>query len=152
MAIFLTSKPFFSKKLSARTPAIYLFELVGLLFLFSAWLGLDELKEINKGFPIANASASAIALIGVTGLYGIRVASWIAIFRHNRMPQTAEWLVCLIPLTAMIIAMVFSGPLVKVYASTRGYTFCHAYHNRETTLTFVKPKTSCPPIPTSHDA
>ncbi len=148
---FLLDKPYFSKPQRAGNPALYIFELVALVLIFSAWLGVQELGQISGGRPTATSSAGAVAMIGWLGLYGIRISSWIAIARRNRMPQTLEWLATIVPFALMILCFVFSGPLVRAYASGHGYRFCGRYHDRETVLTFAKPGVACPaaPKPTS---
>ena len=150
MLEFLTKKPYFSKPQSATNLALYICELFALLLIFSASLGLDSLHQINSGRPTAESSANAFALISALGLYGVRISSWIAIARRNRMPQTAEWLATIIPFAVMIACFLFSGPLVKGYAASHGYRFCDRYHDRETILTFAKPQASCPVVPNTH--
>ena len=147
---FLTKRPYFSKSQSATNPALYVCELFALLLAFSAWLGLDGLRQINVGQATAVVPANAVAMIGWLGLYGVRLSSWIAILRRNRMPQTAEWLATIMPFTVMIACFLFSGQLVHAYAASRGYRFCDRYHDRETLLTFAKPQASCPAIPNTH--
>ena len=150
MLKFLTSTPYFSKPQSATNPALYICELFALFLIFAAWLGLSSLREIHLGRATAKCSAHAFALIGALGLYGVRISSWIAIARRNRMPQTAEWLATIIPFAVMIACFLFSGQLVQSYAASHGYRFCDRYHDRETILTFAKPQASCPVVPNTH--
>jgi hypothetical protein len=148
---FLTKKPYFSKPQRASNPALYVFELFALLLIFSAWLGLSDLRQINAGGPTATSPSNAIAMIGWLGLYGVRLSSWIAIARRNRMPQAAEWLATIVPFTVMILCFLFSGQLVQAYAAGHGYRACGSYHDRETILTFAKPQTACPLKPKASD-
>ena len=147
---FVTERPFFSKTLTWRNPALYAFDLFALLFVVSTWAGLDALSDMNHNLPVAQASSHAVAMIAIWGVYSVRIATWITILRGNRMPQTAEWVVCLCAFTAMILCMVFSGPLVRVYASTRGYRFCYATAvHKDRMLTFVRGVAACPAEPKS---
>ena len=145
MATFL-DKRFFSKELTIGMPALYIYDLFGLLFLFSAWIGWQELHKLN-GAATASVSASAIAFFAALGLYGVRIATWITIFKRNCMPQKAEWLVSLLPMIPMFICFFFSAPLVRAYASSRDYQYCYSYHDRETVLVFAKPGIACPAKP-----
>ena len=141
---FLVDKPYFSKPQRAGNPALYVFEAFLLVLLFSAWLGLQDLNEINGGRSTAESPANAFAMIGCLGLYGIRISSWIAIVRRNRMPQTLEWMATIVAFALMILCFVFSGPLVRAYAAGHGYRFCGRYQERETMLTFARPGVGCP--------
>ena len=92
-------------------------------------------------------TTSAFALIGSIGIYGVRLSVWIAIIRRNRMPQTLEWLVCLVPLAATIICFVFSGPMVRAYAAGQGYHRCADRHDHGTLYVYAAPTTACPAQP-----
>ena len=150
MFSFVWKKPFFSIRLSARNPTLYLFDLFALLFVAATWAGLDSLSQINHSLPVAESSTHAFAMIAIWGVYGVRISAWIAILRRNRMPQVAEWLVSLVAFTLMVLCIVFSGALVKGYAAARGYHFCYAYYDRDHLLTFAKPQARCPPTPNTH--
>ena len=146
---FLTSTKIVSKKLKLTDYRQYGFELFLLLFLGSAYLGISDLDPLAQGEAIATVSKSAFALIGALGLYGIRISSLIAMARHYRMPQVPEWLAFLIPMTLTIVCFIFSGTMVKTYATAHHYRFCYRQHDRATTYTFAKNQTPCPPLPTN---
>jgi hypothetical protein len=144
---FLYRRRLFSKPLSIKMPALYLYDLLMLPFLFISILVIKDLSAFD-GRAANEVSAHSFALLGTVGLYGLRVATWICIARHNRMPQTAEWTVTLAGLAVLVGCIVLSPQLTETYAGSRGYRLCGpVVHHREVTLLFAKQGDSCPPRP-----
>ena len=144
MPSFFTGKRLFRVPLHLSTPGPYAFDLLALFFVLAAFLGLDDLKSINNGAPVAVVPANAFALMGVLGLYGIRLSMWVAILRRNRMPQTLEWLVCLAPLAVTLICFIASGLMVRAYAAQHHYRRCADQRDHGTNYVFAAPKAVCP--------
>ena len=144
MVNFLTKTRLFRVALRPGMPAPYIFDLLALFFVLAAFLGLDDLKGINRGLTVTVVPANAFALIGTLGLYGVRVAMWIAILRRNRMPQTLEWAACLAPLAVTLACLVFSGSLVRAYAAQHDYRRCADQRDHGTNYVFASPKAACP--------
>lgn len=152
MRNFLTESRFFSKKLDIRMPALYLLDLLLIPFVICAYLVWLDMRQFNGANRTNEVSAHSFALMGVVGIYGLRISTWIAILRKNRMPQTLEWLATLIGLGVVIFCIIFSAQLTEAYAGAHGYRLCGpiAYH-REVTLMFAKRGVACPPPPPLKD-
>ena len=141
---FLQSRRLFGKPVHASSPGGYLFDVLMLLFLFVAYLGYRDLRAFGEALPIVTVPGSTFVFFGALGIYGIRAAMYVAMIRHNRAPQTIEWLVFLIPIAFSIACFVASGPLLRAYAGFHGYEFCSAHGARATMYTFSRQKENCP--------
>ena len=144
MPTFFTAKRLFRVPLHISTPGPYAFDLLALFFVLGTFLGLDDLKSINQGASVAVVPANAFALVGVLGLYGIRLSMWVAILRRNRMPQTLEWVVCLAPLAATLTCFAASGLMVQAYAEQHHYRRCADQRDHGSNYVFAAPQAACP--------
>jgi hypothetical protein len=145
---FLAERRLFARKLDARMPALYLLDALLLPFLGLAVLVGSDLGHLDGVRRSVEVSSHSFAMLGAVGLYGFRIATWIAILRKNRTPQTAEWLVTLAGFAVFGVCVIFSSQLTDAYAAAHGYRPCGpvAYH-REVTLMFAKDGVACPPPP-----
>ena len=148
---FLTTTKIIGKRLKPTDYNQYIAELVLLALIAIAYFGYDDLSPLRNATPTATVERNDFALIGGLGLYAIRLASFVAMFRHYRMPQTPEWLVFITVTTAMIICFALSGTLVQSYAEAHNYRFCYSQHDRATTYTFAHSATACPALPANSD-
>ena len=144
MINFLTRNRIFKNKISAGMPAPYLFDIVAILLFFGAYLGFQDIHDFDTRAKAVSVPANAFALIGCVGIYGIRIATWIAILRRNRMPQTVEWLVSLLPLGATLLCFVFSGTMVRAYATSHHYHACGEQQDHGTLYVYAAPSSACP--------
>ncbi len=144
---FLTTTKIIGKRLKPTDYNQYIAELVLLALIAIAYFGYDDLSPLRNAVSIATVERNDFALIGGLGLYAIRLSSFVAMFRHYRMPQTPEWLVFIAVTAAMVVCFVFSGTLVDSYARAHDYRFCYSQHDRATTYTFAHAVTACPSLP-----
>ena len=86
-------------------------------------------------------------MLGFIGFYGLRVAMFIALARHLRMPQPIEWIVAVIPATIAVVCIFLSGPIERAFAASEGYTFCRRDDStsaRSSSYVFARRSTACP--------
>ncbi len=123
------------------------FEIILVFTLCAVYFALTDLVGVRQHDGFASASASDFLLIGTPGVYGIRLARFIARARQYRMPQTLEWLVFLVPLLTFLTLAVGSGHFVRLYAAGQGYTFCGPRPDHSQVYVFARPPHECPVLP-----
>ena len=131
----------FAKPVRPTEPAFlfgFIFELILALAIWVLTLELGDLAAFTSNAPAVIVSANAFRAVGSPGIYGIRLAMFIAIFRRNRAPQTLEWMVTLAGLGIFIFFLTFGGLLLDGYAGLHGYRRCPALAFRAKDAVFVK--------------
>jgi uncharacterized membrane protein len=145
MLNFTRRVPFFSKKLSMGMWQSYLFD--GFFLLLCGFLvfafGPDFAAYNSHARQIA-ASAHDITILGVIGIYAVRISTFVAIARRNRQPQVLEWWITIIGLSFTALMFLFGGFMEVPYAAANGYEFCSASNGTDI---FVKRPFPCPAPP-----
>ncbi len=137
----------FAKKERPRGGIIGGFEFILFFFLMACYIGYTNLSGIRQHDAFTFADTWDFLLIGSPGLYGLRVARFIAEARKYRLPQTLEWLVFIVPLAVFFTCAVGSSHFVQSYAAARGYQFCGPRSDHASIYVFVRPPERCPVIP-----
>ena len=122
----------------------FIFELILVLDLWAIAGNLSDLAGFAAGRPTVIASPWAFTLFSGLGLYGVRVATYIAIIRRNRAPQPAEWLVTLLGLGLACFFLLFGGSMLNWFADLNGYDRCPVVSSRADDAVFVPHGTFCP--------
>lgn len=123
---FIRTKRLFANKIKLSFIPAYFFDVFALIILLLVvYDSIPQLRQFSHGAATVTARPSAISLIGALGLYGVRISTYIAIARRNRIPQVAEWWATLIGLGLVFFCMMFSGTILDAYAHLHGYQLCH---------------------------
>lgn len=122
----------------------FIFELILALSIGAIVLSRGDLAAFSSNQPIVTTSPWFFMLFTGVGLYGIRIAMYIAIIRRNRAPQVLEWVMTLVGLGIAVICMGFGGLMLQGYARLHGYDRCPAGSIHATDAVFVRPPTPCP--------
>jgi hypothetical protein len=125
----------------------FIFELILALNIWTIVLSFGDLAGFDSNQPIVTTSPRVFTLFTGIGIYGIRVAMYIAIIRRNRAPQVLEWLVTLVGLGFAVTCMLLGGLVLQGYANLHGYDRCPTVSLRTTDAVFVRPPTPCPDKP-----
>jgi hypothetical protein len=136
----LATTSLIGKRITLRTWPLYFFDLLGICAIVGAVSACKDLSLFSKGAPSVTVFADDMTLIGCVGIYGFRIAQYIAIARQGRMPQIAEWCVTLAGLGLLLVSYVFAGALLDGYAGLHGYKYCSANPD----YSFVKSDLDCP--------
>jgi hypothetical protein len=145
---FIYRQRLFAKPVRLTEPVFWygvIFELILAASIWTASFGLDDLAAFASSQPAVIVSPNAFRLLGLPGLYGVRLAWFIAIIRQNRAPQTFEWIVTLLGLGAAIFSLMFGGLLLNAYAGLHGYRRCPAAAFRAMDAVFARQQMPCPP-------
>jgi hypothetical protein len=124
----------------------FIFEL---LLAFTIWMALyaiEDLRAFTSDHSVVITSPRVFMTFTSVGIYGIRVAMFIAIIRRNRSPQTLEWIVTLIGLGVTLFGIMFSSLLLSCYAGVQGYYRCPTDSFRNRNAVFVLHKLDCSEI------
>jgi hypothetical protein len=104
---------------------VYGYDVLFLALFLSFWhVAWPDFSAYSSNVQSISVSKDDMLAVAMLGLYGPRISIFIAIARHNRMPQTAEWLVTIIGLSFMILMWLFGDYLFVPYAGLHGYKFC----------------------------
>lgn len=122
----------------------FIFEVILAFNLWAVVGSLGDLAGFASGRPIVVTSPWVFTLFGGLGLYGMRMAMYIAIIRRNRASQPAEWLVTLLGLGLACIFLLFGGSMLRWYADLQGYDRCPAVSSRAGDAVFVPHGKLCP--------
>ena len=144
---FLTTTRLFSQPVRLTQWGGYFFDFLFLLFLWASYDSVRNLHGFSTGAPTVSVPGSAFVFLGALGIYGVRLAMYVAILRHNRAPQTLEWLVTNVPFVLAIPCFVASSRLVKLDAELHHYRFCYRETQRAPRYVFAAPSNTCPPLP-----
>ena len=145
---FIRTAKIVSKKITLATWQLYFFDLLMLFFIFGAVVSVRDLKAFDSNADQVSMFWGNLTVLGGLGIYGIRIAMYIAIFRKCRMPQVAEWWACLLGMAFAVVFSAFGGQMLKAYASTRGYSYCFEDAFRHPYYVFERRPLACPPEPT----
>jgi len=115
----------------------FIFEAILALNLWAIVGSLGDLKGFVTGLPTVVTSPWVFTLFGGLGLYGIRVAMYVAIIRRNRSPQPAEWLITLIGLGLACFFLLFGGLTLRLFAHLHEYDRCPVVSSRAADAMFV---------------
>jgi hypothetical protein len=146
---FIYRQRLFAKPVRLAEPAFFYGFFFEALLAAAIWmlsLELDDLVPFASNQPAVIVSPNTFRLFGLIGIYGIRLAWFIAIIRQNRAPQILEWVVTLLGLGAAFFCFMFGAFLLDGYAGLHGYRRCPAIGFRAREAVFVRPQTPCPPI------
>jgi hypothetical protein len=140
---FLRTRRLFGQNARLWHPAAFLFDA---LFIGTLWLVLGcwrDLRQFSAGVPVVALHRFDFAIIGALGLYGFRLASYIALIRRNKMPQMVEWSVCLAGFAFAFLGFVLtlSGSGPRGYAAMHDYAFCDTDGHR---YIFARNDVPCP--------
>jgi hypothetical protein len=128
----------------------FIFDLLLALNIWLIFLDFGDLSAFDSDQPIVTTSPWVFTLFTGVGIYGIRVAMYIAIIRRNRAPQVLEWMATLVGLGFAAICMLFGGLILQGYAKLHGYDRCPAVSlDRRADAVFARPPTPCPDKPIS---
>ena len=144
---FIHTTAVVGKKISLATWQLYFFDVVMLLCVVGLFFDLRHLKAFDGHADQVRMFWGILTTQCGFGLYGFRIATYIAIARKCRMPQVAEWWACLLGMAFFIMFAVFGGHMLKAYASTRGYTYCFEDAFRNPEYVFERRPLACPPEP-----
>lgn len=122
----------------------FIFEVILALNLWAIAGDLSDLAGFADGRPTVVTSPWVFRLFGGLGLYGVRVAMYIAIIRRNRAPQPAEWLVTLLGLGFACFFLLFGGSMLSWFADLHGYDRCAVVSSRAEDAVFVPHGKPCP--------
>jgi hypothetical protein len=145
---FIYQQRLFAKPVRLAEPVFWYGVILELILAASIWtasLGLDDLAAFASNQPAVIVSPNAFRFLGLPGLYGVRIAWFIAIIRRDRTPQTFEWIVTLLGLGAAVFSLTFGGLLLNAYAGLHGYRRCPAAAFRAKDAVFARPQMPCPP-------
>ena len=137
----LFSRPEPGKKLGPGFEVVLCFACLGI------YMGYGDLRGIRENEVYTTASKLDFLLMAVPGVYGLRIAQFIAIARRYRMPQYLEWLVFVVPVLAIAVCAVGSPYFVKMYAEAYGYQFCSPRPDHPLVYVFSKAAQNCPWVP-----
>jgi len=122
---FTRRVPFFSKKLSMRMWQLYLYDVIFIVLLAGVYFMVGtDFRGFVTGANTVEASGSDFRMFAVEFIYAPRISSFIAIARHNRQPQVAEWWVTIIALGLAVFLVVFGGFFEAPFAASYGYRAC----------------------------
>ena len=144
---FITKARIIRQDLQPGRPIFYLFELLGLIFAFATWSGWRGLAPFRDQQPIVMVDLTEVALLGMIGFYGLRIAMFIGLARGLRMPQPVEWIVAIVPALIAVICIFLSGPIERGFAASEGYRYCGQVEDKEarsTSYAFAIHATTCP--------
>jgi hypothetical protein len=122
----------------------FIFEVILALNLWAIVGSLGDLAGFASDRPTVVTSPWVFTLFGGLGLYGVRMAMYIAIIRRNRASQPAEWLVTLLGLGFAFVFLLFGGSMLRWYADLHGYDSCPVVSSRAGDAVFVLHRTPCP--------
>jgi hypothetical protein len=91
----------------------------GLWFAFA-----PDFKAFSSNASMISVSKYDFCVLGIVGIYAVRISSFITIAQHNKPPHTAEWLVTIIGLCFAVFMWLFGGFMIEPYAGLHGYKFC----------------------------
>lgn len=123
----------------------YFFDLLFLIALYLCYDSYKALITFRDNQAIVVIFPGTISLFAGLGVYGVRIAMYVAMIRHNRMPQTIEWLAVLIGISSSIIFMFFGGTFLDLWGETHGYRRCPVERIRNADAVFALVGTRCPP-------
>jgi hypothetical protein len=143
---FLRTRRLFGENARFWHPGAFFFDA---LFIGTLWLALGcwrDLRQLASGVPVVALHRFDFGIIGGLGLYGFRLASYIAMIRRNRMPQTVEWSVCLAGFAFALLGVVLtlSGLGPRGYAAMHDYAFCYGEQHRSARYIFARNDVPCP--------
>jgi uncharacterized BrkB/YihY/UPF0761 family membrane protein len=127
-----------------RTWQLYFFDVLLLGGLIAAAVNLKDLALFNRASPQVDIYWGDLTTLGVLGIYGFRLATYVAIYRRCRMPQVLEWWLVIIGFGFAAVLFIFGGCLLRQYASVQGYTYCHETGYRGSHYLFVRHSLACP--------
>jgi hypothetical protein len=104
---------------------IFILDAFFLLGLWASWGSAKNLTLFTQHQASIDISTYTMVIFGMPFLYGIRIATYIAMIRKNRPPQTLEWIVTLFGFAGMAFFLVFGVPLLILYGKIYGYELCH---------------------------
>jgi hypothetical protein len=142
---FIREKPLFGRGGNIYHPVGLLSDAMLILLLFAVRSCWNDLQQFSSDLTVVAVSKFDFGIIGGIGLYGFRLATYVAMIRHNRMPQIIEWYVCLIGLAVACLCFLSTGFLVVSYASARGFEFCYDEGHRSGLYIFTEKSLACPP-------
>ena len=141
---FITRSRLIRQDIRPGRPIFLLYDLFGLVLLWNAWDSWQSLSQFRLHEPLVSVSLSEVAGIGGIGLYGMRIAMFIALIRGLRMPQTLEWLVAIVPATLFLICLLFSSPIERAYIAAHDYCLCRTVEERHgSVLLFASDPAAC---------
>jgi len=144
IVLFTSRARLFSRRGNLRHPSLFFFDAFFLVCMYFAIQAFQDLAQFSAGASVVIASRTDFGLLGSVGFYGVRISSYIALFRGNRMPQTVEWCTCLTGLVFALICLAFSGEMVKGYAGLKGFAFCYHESDSSGELVFTSRGFQCP--------
>jgi hypothetical protein len=141
---FIFRQRLFGKPVRLDYYPAFIFEVILALNLWAIVGSLGDLAGFASGRPIVVTSPWVFTLFGGLGLYGVRMAMYIAVIRRNRAPQPAEWLVTLLGLGLACFFLLFGGSMLNWFADLHGYDRCPVVSSRADDAVFVLHGKSCP--------
>jgi hypothetical protein len=136
-----------NKPITLLSWPLYFFDLlaIGAVALI-VWL-FRGLAPFSAGADQVSVFWCTISVVGGLGLYGVRIATYVAIARHCRMPQVAEWWITLAGFAFMAVFFAGGGFMLQGYATLHGYKYCYADAPRNPNYVFTKRALPCPTPP-----
>jgi hypothetical protein len=141
---FIYRQRLFGNPLRLDQYPAFVFEAILALNVWAIVGDLGDLAGFAAGRPTVVTSPWVFTLFSGLGLYGVRVAMYIAIVRRNRAPQSAEWLATLLGLGLACFFLLFGGSMLSWFAGLHGYDRCPAVSSRAEDAVFVSRGTPCP--------
>lgn len=136
-----------NKPITLRSWPLYVFDLIAVgVVAMIVWL-FHDLAPFSAGADRVAVLWCTISIVGGLGIYGLRIATYVAIARRCRMPQVIEWWITLGGLAFMGVFFAGGGLMLQGYAAWHGYKYCYADSPRNPKYVFVKRTEACPPIP-----
>lgn len=121
---FLWTRRLFRNPVRLDLYAALVFEAILALNLFVIWTSLGDLDAFDAHQAVVAVSPYAFTMFAGLGIYGVRLAMFIAIGRGNRAPQVAEWIVTLLGIFFCFACLLLGGTALDAYARAHGYQRC----------------------------
>lgn len=126
---------------------LYVFDLLLVVnVVLCVWL-LPDLSLFSTMARQVSILWCTLSIVGGLGLYGVRIATYVAIARRCQMPQIVEWWVIIVSFALMAVFFLFGGAMLKAYGAAHGYRYCFADDVRGSNYVFVREARPCPPGP-----
>jgi hypothetical protein len=140
---FIYKRRLFANPIRLDFYGAFIFELILAADIWAIVVSRGDLAAFDSNQATVTTSPWVFTLFAGIGLYGIRVAMYIAIIRRNRAPQVLEWMVTLLGLGLAVICLVLGSSMLSWYAELHGYDRCPAVSMQRADAVFARHQTPC---------